>query len=93
MKKTACLLICLILVGCITPQGRYEIDINQAIAITQLAITTAESSLQLYIMYQESKPAEIERRQDHIDRLREHLRILLLRDTAVEDLLPEFLER
>jgi hypothetical protein len=87
MKRVSLCLICLtLLAGCITPQGRYDIDINQAIAITQLALTTAEHSLQLYIAFQDAKPEEVTRRQNHIDLLREHLHTLLRLGTPKEGL-------
>lgn len=67
MKKLTCILILLSMLGtaCVTikqPDGTSEtrIDIDTTIALTQLALTTAEQALSLWLMYQEQQGVQDE---------------------------------
>ena len=69
--------------GCVTQ--RSQVDIDQSIAITQLAIDTAENALHIYMLYQDVKEEEIQRRLDHIRILRGYLQDLLKKGTGEEN--------
>lgn len=82
------LLVAFCSVGCKTTGGRF--DINQAIAITQLALTVAEQGLEIYQIQldratgreMEVAQIELQLKKDRINFLREQLTELLKARTA-----------
>lgn len=87
MKKLLALVLMLAMLGgCVTlraPDGTTEtrIDIDTTIALTQLALTSAEQALTLYMQYMEMRgtepdTSELEARQARIQLLRDALTTL-----------------